>query len=238
MGKVHIHAGSWSSGSAHSFDFDAFKLLPLGAWFSHEKVRTERLIRLEIADEANVKRVGSAAGWGALGALAFGPAGLVAGVILGGNGKDVTFVAEFDDGRTMLATTDAKTFVDIKSSMFRDEQMAAVKGSVSAHRVEMAAKARREEADKGFYSEYQLDNFAKLIADGRFEEAYSSLSKASEENRKIQFEQDGEALDHLTSEELDELERLMCEQDRGIDRDREIDALFKLGRDRFLDRGN
>lgn len=63
-----------------------------------------------VATEDSVKKFGGAAGWGAVGALALGPVGLLAGVILGGNKKEVTFVARFKDGRKFLATVDSKTY--------------------------------------------------------------------------------------------------------------------------------
>jgi len=51
-----------------------------------------------------------------VGALALGPVGLLAGVILGGNKKEVTFVARLKDGRKFLATVDSKTYAKILGS--------------------------------------------------------------------------------------------------------------------------
>lgn len=52
------------------------------------------------------------------GAALLGPVGLLAGLLLGGKGTDVTFIAQFKDGRKMLATTDAKAFTKLQALVF------------------------------------------------------------------------------------------------------------------------
>ena len=42
----------------------------------------------------------------------------MAGLLLGGKGKDVTFILKLKDGRKMLATTDSKTFTKIAAMAF------------------------------------------------------------------------------------------------------------------------
>jgi len=39
-------------------------------------------------------------------------------VLAGGNKKQVTFIAEFKDGRQILASTDGKTFTKIQAAAF------------------------------------------------------------------------------------------------------------------------
>ena len=65
-----------------------------------------------------MKKIGGTVGWGAVGAIALGPVGLLAGLLLGGKKKEVTFVARFKDGRKLLATTDNGTFTKIKAAIF------------------------------------------------------------------------------------------------------------------------
>jgi hypothetical protein len=77
------------------------------------KVRASDLRTVEIATEDNVRRASGTAGWAAAGALALGPVGLLGGLLIGGRGKDITFVAEFRDGRKLLATVDAGTYKKI-----------------------------------------------------------------------------------------------------------------------------
>jgi len=43
-----------------------------------------------------------------------GPAGLLAGLILGAKGKDTTFVCEFKDDRKFLGTASSKVFNELK----------------------------------------------------------------------------------------------------------------------------
>jgi hypothetical protein len=70
------------------------------------------------ASEENVKRLGGTVGWGVVGAAVLGPVGLLAGLLAGGRGKDVTFVLKMKDERKMLATTDSKTFTKLKAKTF------------------------------------------------------------------------------------------------------------------------
>ena len=53
-------------------------------------------------------RLGGAAGWGTVGALAAGPFGLAAGLILGGRGKKIVFAVKFKDGKKALIEVDQK----------------------------------------------------------------------------------------------------------------------------------
>ena len=73
---------------------------------------------LELASEDSVKKIGGTVGWGAAGAVMLGPAGLLAGLLLGGKGKEITFVCKFKDGRKMMATVDKKTWAKIQAKMF------------------------------------------------------------------------------------------------------------------------
>ena len=73
---------------------------------------------IEKATEESVKRLGGSVGWGAAGAVLLGPVGLLAGLLAGGRGMDVTFVARFKDGRKLLGTTDSKTFVKLQAAVF------------------------------------------------------------------------------------------------------------------------
>ncbi len=117
MSKVTVHAGDWAKGGSHAFDFGVFSLRREGA-FMAETIHSNQLEEVAIASEESVKKIGGTVGWGAVGALALGPVGLLAGVILGGNKKEVTFVAKFKDGRKMLATTDSKAFTKMQAAVF------------------------------------------------------------------------------------------------------------------------
>ena len=62
-----------------------------------------------------LKNISGTIGWGAAGGLLLGPVGLLAGLLMGGKKKQVTFIAKFKDGRKLIATTDEKTWVEIQS---------------------------------------------------------------------------------------------------------------------------
>ena len=122
MAKLKIHAGDISS-TANSIStflgsvsiYDSLGGGLLGKTYTFDKNQIEAI---ELASEESAVRLGGAAGWGAVGALALGPVGLLAGLVLGGKGKDVTFIMLLKDGRKMLATTDSKTYTKLKAVVF------------------------------------------------------------------------------------------------------------------------
>ncbi|MCM0757404.1 SHOCT domain-containing protein [Sporomusa sphaeroides DSM 2875] len=65
---------------------------------------------VEIVTEENQKKFVGAAGWGLVGGLALGPLGLLAGVLAGGNKKEVCFACVLADGRKFIAKSDTKTY--------------------------------------------------------------------------------------------------------------------------------
>jgi len=116
MGSLKVHAGDWGKGSG-SYGLGIFLLPQSGAW-KQDSIPSSHLAEVDVASEESVKRLGGAAGWGAVGGVLLGPVGLLAGMLLGGRGKDVTFVAKLKDGRKLLATTDNKTFIKIQAAVF------------------------------------------------------------------------------------------------------------------------
>ena len=117
MGTVKVHAGDFLKEDGE-FSLGSFVLKTEKHSFMGEAISASDLKTVDVASEESVKRVGGTVGWGLVGALALGPVGLLAGLLVGGKGKDVTFVAEFKDGRKLLATTDNKTFIKIKAATF------------------------------------------------------------------------------------------------------------------------
>ncbi|MFW2541977.1 hypothetical protein ACN2XU_04990 [Primorskyibacter sp. 2E107] len=117
MAKLKIHAGDFLKGQ-EAIAFGAFSLRSEQHMLIGERISFKQLAELEIATEESVKRLGGTVGWGAVGALALGPVGFLAGALMGGRGKDVTFVAKFKDGRRLMATTDSKTFTNMQAAVF------------------------------------------------------------------------------------------------------------------------
>jgi hypothetical protein len=117
MTKITVHAGDFLQGEGQ-FVFGIMTLKTKKHSWSGEQIPINELEVVEVASEENVKKVGGTVGWGAAGGLVLGPAGLLAGLLLGGKKKEVTFVAKFKDGRKLLATTDSKTFTKLQAAVF------------------------------------------------------------------------------------------------------------------------
>ena len=241
LAKVKVHAGDWATGGDHMFSFGSFSLKKPGAWL-HETVTADRLTRLEVASEEAVKRFGGAAGWGAVGALALGPVGLLAGVIMGGNKKDVTFVAEFDDGRKILATTDSKAFTKMQAAVFtksnprHSDLTAAAPNALppveeyqlsDRQRAEVAARMRESNKHSGM-SDAELDTYEGLLKDGRSDEANDFFARCQSEMLVRIFINDGgmtedEARRYLLAhaaadqDEMDAINKTSSERDRALD---------------------
>lgn len=118
MAKIQIHAGDFTEGKGHQAQFGSFTLLTKEHSWVGETISFKELEEVSLANEDSVKRIGGTIGWGVAGAVVLGPVGLLAGLLLGGRGKSVTFVARFKDGRKMLATTDSKTYTKIQAAVF------------------------------------------------------------------------------------------------------------------------
>lgn len=86
---------------------------------SREVIQISEVEVLEIASEDNVKRIGGTVGWGAAGSILLGPAGLLAGLLLGGKKKEVTIVCKLKDGRKFLAVLDSGVHQKIQAAMFK-----------------------------------------------------------------------------------------------------------------------
>ena len=82
-----------------------------------ETIKMKEVATLEIATQESVHRLGGALGWGAAGAALLGPAGLIAGLVLGGRGKQVTFVLVFKDGRKAVMTADQGAYRLLEQSV-------------------------------------------------------------------------------------------------------------------------
>ena len=117
MAKIKVHAGDFLEGDGQ-YSFGSLVLRTESAKWLGETIAITALETVEIANEENVKKIGGTVGWGAAGALILGPVGLLAGLLLGGKKKEVTFVAKFKDGRKLLATTDSKTLTKLQAAVF------------------------------------------------------------------------------------------------------------------------
>ena len=117
MPKITVHAGDFLK-SKGMYTFGSLVLKNEENRFSGEAIPASDLESIDIATEESVKKIGGTAGWGVAGAVLLGPVGLLAGILLGGKKKEVTFVAKFKDGRKFMGTTDNKTFTKLQAAAF------------------------------------------------------------------------------------------------------------------------
>jgi hypothetical protein len=115
MAKIKVLAGDFSTKSTARISGKSI-MFPRG-WF-FEWVPMKQLASVQIATEENVKRLGGTVGWGVAGAVLLGPLGLLAGLLLGGRNKNVTFVAQFKDGRKFLGTTKNRIYTKLLAAVF------------------------------------------------------------------------------------------------------------------------
>ena len=118
MSKIKVIAGDFLEGNGELRMFGMLNFRTTEHPWAGETIPISNLETVEIANEESIKKVGGTVGWGAAGAVLLGPVGLLAGLLLGGKGKEVTFIAKFKDGRKMMATTDSKTYTKLQAATF------------------------------------------------------------------------------------------------------------------------
>lgn len=124
MANIKIHAGDFNKGNGQiSFLFGGCTITPpyggSDKWLpTAHSISKHDVEEISLATEENVKKLGGTVGWGVVGATLLGPVGLLAGLLLGGKGKEVTFIMKLHDGRKLLATVDAKTYTKLTALVF------------------------------------------------------------------------------------------------------------------------
>ena len=115
FGSFTIHAGDFKKGDNHIFTNNTF-LLDRSNDFApeYEKISILLVREVTIATEENVKKLGGAIGLGVAGGILFGPVGLLAGLLVGGKRKEVTFICKLQDGRKFLGTCKEKIYKEIQ----------------------------------------------------------------------------------------------------------------------------
>lgn len=71
---------------------------------------SEEIASVEIVTEENKTSFVGKAGLGLVGAVALGPLGAIAGILAGGNSKEVCFMCTLKDGKKFMAIADNKTY--------------------------------------------------------------------------------------------------------------------------------
>jgi hypothetical protein len=120
MLKFKALAGDFRKDGNHQFlaAKNSFYLQKDGWWPRFESVELSELEEIVLASEENVKKLWGSAAMGIAGAALLGPIGLLAGVLAGGNKKEVVFICKFKDGRKLMAKSKSKTFQAIQQALF------------------------------------------------------------------------------------------------------------------------
>lgn len=118
MSTIVVHAGDYKGNGTYMFSVMTMPWMPGDGFGFGKKYMPNDIESVETASEEAVKRLGGTVGWGIAGAALLGPLGLLAGLLVGGRGKDVTFVVKFKDGKKIMATTDSQTYTKIAASNF------------------------------------------------------------------------------------------------------------------------
>ncbi len=114
MSKVKVHSATFQYTEITATGGCLF--IKTSPWqITGEAITASKFKTLEVASEESVKKVGGTLGWGVVGGLVAGPLGAIAGALLGGNGKDVTFVAELKDDRKFMGTMNNSAFTKLKA---------------------------------------------------------------------------------------------------------------------------
>lgn len=117
MSKIKIIAGSFPKQNC-AVHGGMFRVRGHGQSYGGTNYGFRDLEDPMVASEANVKKLGGSVGWGIAGGVAFGGLGLLAGLLGGGNKKEVTFVAKLPQGKKIMAVTDHKTWQQILAKHF------------------------------------------------------------------------------------------------------------------------
>jgi hypothetical protein len=100
--KVKILAGDVNAGD---YEFNGGIL-----WGGFDQINlATELKSIDVKTEESAKNIAQTLGWGLAGAV-FGPLGIIAGLTLGGNRKQICAMCELKDQRKFLALMDSKVY--------------------------------------------------------------------------------------------------------------------------------
>ena len=176
MAKIKILAGDFPKGNcdyiAGNFNFGLFT----------KNISDKQLDTVEIATEESVKRIGGTIGWGITGGVVLGHVGLLAGLLLGGKGKNITFVAQFKNGKKFMASTDSKTFSKLQAITFKKDTNRYVNNSNTP--IKDSLESKTDNINKLLELNNMLDK--GLITEEEFKKYKEELElKSEQENNNI-----------------------------------------------------
>ena len=82
-------------------------------WWRNTVYQPKHIVSVEQVDKNNHTSILGKAGWGAVGAVALGPLGLIAGALGGGNRSTTIVAIEFVDGKRALLQGKSKEMTQV-----------------------------------------------------------------------------------------------------------------------------
>ncbi len=111
-----IGGGLPNGAEINSSLFGSYTLsIPEGFFKSRKVSLNDHLVAVEHITEENKYSILGKAGWGTLGAIALGPVGLLAGIVLGGNSKELCCACKLDTGEEFLVSCETEECQKLKS---------------------------------------------------------------------------------------------------------------------------
>ena len=116
MAKINILAGDFLEGSA-VYEPGFITIQTAVYPWPGLKIATSEILDTMVVSETSYRDVSSAVGLGLAGALALGPIGAVAGVMLADDEVELTFSMQLRDGRSLLCAAEKRTYRDIETAI-------------------------------------------------------------------------------------------------------------------------
>ncbi|MGX1196347.1 hypothetical protein [Parvibaculum sp. MBR-TMA-1.3b-4.2] len=95
------------------------EILLFTGFLRHDTYKAADIETAELVTQENQTSIAGKMGWGAAGAVALGPVGLLAGAIMGGNRNSAVVAVKFKDGRKVLLQGKSKEVMPLVGAGFR-----------------------------------------------------------------------------------------------------------------------
>ena len=124
---MDILAGDWSGKYASISGLTKPPQITLfHGLIKHDVISFTEIDQFDVITEENKKSIAGTLGWGAVGAIALGPLGLLAGVLGGGNKQVRVIAITFNDGRKVLLKGTQKDVEQMMKFRFNQSRAAQV----------------------------------------------------------------------------------------------------------------
>lgn len=117
---LKILSGDFSEKGCLVSSLGTFSIIESNGFLSKktETILNNNIERVELMTEEKAKSFLGAAGLGIAGAIVLGLLGAVAGLLAGGNKKEICFACYLKDGKKFMAVADAKTYQKLAALAF------------------------------------------------------------------------------------------------------------------------